>query len=60
MSGSPTVFQNLIVAEQVPGKIGQGVARFSVRTADFGSRCFWVNRTDGTTQKFSLKACVWD
>jgi hypothetical protein len=40
-------------------KIGAGVASFSVRTADFGSRCFWVNRTDGTTEKFSLKACVW-
>jgi hypothetical protein len=40
-------------------KIGSGVANFSVRTADFGSRCFWVNRTDGTTEKFSLKACVW-
>lgn len=40
-------------------KIGPGVASFSVRTADFGSRCFWVNRTDGTTEKFSLKACVW-
>jgi hypothetical protein len=40
-------------------KIGPGVADFSVRTADFGSRCFWVNRTDGTTEKFSLNACVW-
>jgi hypothetical protein len=39
-------------------KIGVGVDSFSVRTADFGTRCFWVNRIDGTTEKFSFKACV--
>lgn len=39
-------------------KIGTGVRDFSVRSADFGSKCFWVNRTDGTTVKFSHKACV--
>jgi hypothetical protein len=39
-------------------KIGTGVKDFSVRSADFGSKCFWVNRTDGTTVKFSHKACV--
>lgn len=39
-------------------KIGSGVSSFSVRSADFGTKCFWVNRTDGTTEKFSHKACV--
>ena len=39
-------------------KIGCGIKDFSVRSADFGTKCFWVNRTDGTTQKFSHKACV--
>lgn len=39
-------------------KIGCGVSGFSVRSADFGTKCFWVNRTDGTTEKFSHKACV--
>lgn len=38
-------------------KIGVGIKSFSVRTADFGTRCFWVNRMDGTTEKFSFKAC---
>ncbi|WP_126976678.1 DCL family protein [Frigidibacter oleivorans] len=38
-------------------KIGCGIASFSVRSADFGTRCFWVNRTDGSTIKFSFKAC---
>ena len=38
-------------------KIGSGIDSFSVRTADYGTRCFWVNRTDGTTEKFSFKAC---
>jgi hypothetical protein len=39
-------------------KIGSGIKSFSVRSADYGSKCFWVNRTDGTTEKFSHKACV--
>lgn len=38
-------------------KIGVGIESFSVRTADFNTRCFWVNRTDGTTEKFSFRAC---
>tara|TARA_R110000772_G_scaffold146579_10_gene256770 strand:+ start:1202 stop:1489 length:288 start_codon:yes stop_codon:yes gene_type:complete len=38
-------------------KVGKGIESFSVRTADYGTRCFWVNRTDGTTEKFSFKAC---
>lgn len=40
-------------------KMGCGIANFSVRTADFGSKCFWANRTDGTTEKFSYKACIY-
>ena len=39
-------------------KIGCGISSFSVRSADFGSKCFWVNRTDGTTEKFSISACI--
>ena len=39
-------------------KIGCGISSFSVRSADFGSRCFWVNRTDGTTEKFSISVCI--
>lgn len=40
-------------------KIGSGIAGFSVRSADFGSKCFWVNRTDGTTEKFSYRSCIY-
>lgn len=39
-------------------KIGCGVTHFSVRTADFGTQCFWVNRTDGTTEKFAIGKCL--
>jgi hypothetical protein len=42
---------------QANEKIGTGIESFSVRTADYGTRCFWVNRTDGTTERFSFKAC---
>ncbi len=40
-------------------KIGCGIAHFSVRSADFGTKCFWVNRTDGTTDKFSFRSCIY-
>lgn len=40
-------------------KIGGGIAHFSVRTADFGTKCFWLNRVDGTTEKFSHTACIY-
>lgn len=39
-------------------KIGCGVTHFSVRSAEFGSKCFWVNRSDGTTEKFSFATCI--
>jgi hypothetical protein len=38
-------------------KIGAGIESFSVRTADYGTQCFWINRVDGTTERFSYKAC---
>jgi hypothetical protein len=39
-------------------KIGAGIKDFSVRTADFATKCFWVNRIDGSTVRFSYNACV--
>lgn len=39
-------------------KIGAGVTGFRVRSAEFRSQCFWVMRTDGSTEKFSYKSCV--
>ena len=39
-------------------KIGCGIDYFSVRSADFGTKCFWVNRPDGTTEKFSITASI--
>lgn len=44
---------------EAAGKIGPGIANFSIRSADFGTRCFWVNRTDGSTEKFSHTACIY-
>jgi hypothetical protein len=43
----------------VKSKVGCGITNFSVRTADFGTKCFWVNRADGTTEKFSYSACIY-
>lgn len=42
---------------EAEAKIGEGIGSFSVRTADYGTRCFWINRIDGTTVKFSFRAC---
>jgi hypothetical protein len=44
---------------EAAAKMGSGITHFSVRTADFGTRCFWVNRTDGTTVKFSYRSCIY-
>lgn len=43
---------------EASAKIGGGVTHFSVRSADFGTKCFWVNRRDGSTEKFSYKNCA--
>lgn len=40
-------------------KVGSGISHFSVRSADFGTKCFWVNRTDGSSEKFSYYACIY-
>lgn len=40
-------------------KVGSGITHFSVRSADFGTKCFWVNRVDGSSEKFSYKACIY-
>lgn len=39
-------------------KIGCGISYFSVRSADFGTKCFWANRADGTAEKFSISGCI--
>jgi hypothetical protein len=39
-------------------KIGCGVVRFEVRSDDWGGRCFWLVRTDGTETDFSYRSCL--
>lgn len=39
-------------------KIGIGVDHLFVRRADYGTKCFWVRRTDGSEERFSYKSCV--
>lgn len=39
-------------------KIGVGIDHFEVQSADFGSQCFRVVRTDGTWARFSYNVCV--
>jgi hypothetical protein len=44
---------------EAAAKKGCGISHFSVRSADFGTKCFWVNRTDGTSEKFSYRGCIY-
>ena len=39
-------------------KIEGGMSHFTVKKADFGTRCFWGNRADGSIVKFSYLSCV--
>lgn len=39
-------------------KIGLGVKSIFVRRADYGTKCFWVERLDGAEVKFSYKYCA--
>ena len=39
-------------------KIGVGVQRFFVDRDGFGGRCFWLERTDGSSTDFSFKSCI--
>ena len=41
-------------------KVGCGITHFSVRTADFGTKCFWISRMDGSTENFSYRACIYN
>lgn len=39
-------------------KIGCGVRGFEVRSADYGTQCFWILRVDGSEERFSYKSCI--
>lgn len=39
-------------------KIGIGIEFFFVRRADYGTKCFWIRRSDGSEERFSYKSCV--
>src|SRR6202035_908017 len=39
-------------------KVDVGIDHFEVHSADFGSQCFRVVRTNGTWARFSYKACI--
>jgi Protein of unknown function (DUF3223) len=49
----------LALHPEAEAKVGCGITHFSVRSADFGTKCFWVNRTDGSTEKFSYRSCIY-
>lgn len=58
LASDEEILKNLLTMHpEASEKIGVGIGSFSVRTADYGTRCFWVNRIDGSTEKFSFRAC---
>ena len=55
-----TQFLNALLARhpEAKDKIGGGVASFQVRSAEYNTRCFWITRTDRSSEKFSTKVCI--
>lgn len=49
----------LALHPEAVAKVGCGVSDFSVRSAEFNTKCFWINRSDGSTEKFAVRACVY-
>lgn len=43
---------------EATAKIGVGIDHFEVQSADFGSQCFRVVRTDETWARFSYNVCI--
>jgi len=43
---------------EVSEKFGVGIAHLFVRRADYGTKCFWIKRTDGSEERFSYISCV--
>jgi hypothetical protein len=43
---------------EAPQKIGCGIARFYVDMTPKGTRCFWLERTDGSCTDFSYISCI--
>jgi uncharacterized protein with von Willebrand factor type A (vWA) domain len=39
-------------------KIRSGIQGFEVRSADYGTQCFWILRVDGSDERFSYKSCI--
>jgi len=54
----PLLHALLLRHPHATAKIGVGVDHFMVRSADFGTKCFWVVRTDQSTERFSYKECL--
>jgi hypothetical protein len=43
---------------EAAAKIGAGVKGFEVRSAEYGTQCFWILRVDGSDERFSYKSCI--
>ena len=39
-------------------KVGVGIDHFEVMSAEFGTQCFRIVRTDGTGEDFSYPSCI--
>lgn len=60
VSDADTQILSLLIARhpEATEKIGPGIACFKVKSADFGTRCFWITQTNGVKVKFSFRACL--
>ncbi len=60
LTGAEDSFLRSLIARHPRGgrKIGAGIHHFSVGMALFGTRCFYLHRTNGTQTDFSYLKCL--
>jgi hypothetical protein len=39
-------------------KVGSGIRQIYADWVQHGARCFWIERTDGTKEDFSIRKCI--
>ncbi|MBW9113671.1 DCL family protein [Rhizobium cauense] len=52
------LFEALKRHPEAATKIGSGLKGFEVRSADYGTQCFWILRADGSEERFSYRSCI--
>jgi len=58
-SDSATLLAAIALHRDATALTGSGIGSFSVRSAEYGTKSFWLNRTDGSTETLSIRSCIY-